>query len=137
MSICSDPGCGPALSQPYYSCTRCRLDFDDETFFQRRGQRGLRGIPRRHARVIYRRWRGLDTVCIGCRRRESDQIKGLATTILPPLDESRARVKFINSRVRAMSECTTWGHVTCAVWIFVSCVISFLAGIGLALAAKR
>ncbi len=68
---CGDQG---ALCHPYYRCSRCGLDFDDETFYQRKESTR----PRRDSMQPRRRM--LDTICKACRQKERDDGKGPTPT---------------------------------------------------------
>lgn len=64
---------GSALQTPASTCSADGLSYDDETFFRARSAIG-RG--RLHANSHAKRKRPLDTICIGCRRKEEDAKKG-------------------------------------------------------------
>src|SRR5262245_33117188 len=83
-----------ALCHPYYPCSRCGLDFDDETFYrvvQKRRGDGLHAIRHRH--------RLHDTICIGCRQEERDRAKGPS----PVIDWAAVeRGRFVNAARRTL-----------------------------------
>jgi hypothetical protein len=58
-----------ALCHPYYTCTRCDLDFDNETFYNKTQNRVT---ERMHS--VRRRLH--DTICKACRQAERDAAKG-------------------------------------------------------------
>jgi len=69
LGPCDDLG---AACHPYYTCARCGLDFDDETFYIRDRKAGSHGNRQRRLH---------DTICKGCRQQERDDAKGPAPII--------------------------------------------------------
>jgi rubredoxin len=75
MKHCSCAERRNALCHPYYPCSKCGLDYDDETFYH------VRKIRAGATHALHSRHRRHDTICIGCRQEERQLAKGPAPVI--------------------------------------------------------